>query len=372
MPIDHQRSRHLFLRLNRLLSRVPAHPTPEAVHQLRTTTRRVEALLEALAPEAGRNQRKLARGLKRVRRRAGRVRDLDVHQAALRSLKIGRDTTRKQQLMSDLAERRSAQERKLLKRLDKLSIADLKRRLRRAAQLALGPAAGPNPGRTSVRRIVPAPRPKPTEEPLAKALRMFGKLARETGPLTDANLHQFRTRCKRVRYVAEIAGDTRDVQSVVKEFKRLQDAVGTWHDWLTLTQTADQLFSSASDSALLNALQNITRAKFVEALRTSAEVKRALLAIRLPAPRPSGGGTRSKPPAPMESRPADARSAPTRPAAARPAAARPPGVRPVRKPKPAPAAQPVETPHEPEQPQAARPKPIQPEPSEPEVSKASA
>ena len=387
MPVDHQRSRHLFIKLNRLLSRVPAHPTPEAVHQLRTTTRRVEALLEALAPESDRNQRKLARSLKRVRRRAGRIRDLDVHLGALRSLKIGRDTSRKQQLINQLAERRSRQESKLLKRLDRISVQDLRRRLRRAAQLALGPAAeGPNPSRTAVRRTRPNPSPKPMEEPLARALRMFGRLVRETGPLTDANLHQFRTRSKRIRYVAEIGGDTREVQSVVKEFKRLQDAVGAWHDWLTLTQTADELFAGASDSALLNALQNITRAKFVEALRTSADVKRTLLAIRLPAPRPSGGGKRTMPPAPARSKaapPASARPAAHKPKPAR-AARRP---KPARKPKPSPEVQPVEAPPPPEQPEAAqpqaaspetaqpeaaRPKPTQPEPSEPDISEASA
>ncbi len=365
MPVDHQRTRHLFIKLNRLLSRVPARPTPEAVHQLRTTTRRVEALLEALAPESDRNQRKLARSLKRLRRRAGRIRDLDVHQAALRSLKIGRDTTRKQQLTTELAERRSRQERKLLKRLDNLSIQELRRRLRRAAQLALGPAAaGPKPAPASARRSRPALRPKPLEEPLAQALRMFGRLARETGPLTDANLHQFRTRCKRIRYVAEIGGDRRVVQNVVKEFKRLQDAVGTWHDWLTLTQTADKLFAGVSDSALLNALQNITRAKFVEALRTAADVKRTLLAIRLPAPRPSGGGKPALPPAPADSQAA-------RSQAGRSKAARRPGTRPhVRKPRSVPPAEappaPAEAPPEPA-PEAARPKPIQPEPSEPEV-----
>lgn len=356
MPIDQQRSRHLFLKLNRLLSRVPKNPTPEAVHQLRTTTRRIEALLETLAP-GHRRQRKLARNLKRVRRRAGRIRDLDVHQLALRSLKIGRDSTRKQQLLTELTERRSRQERKLLKRLDADSVGDLRKRLRRAAQEILRPANGRRRSQTSDASN-PDPRPKPVEEPLALALRKFARLARETGPLTDANLHQFRNRCKRIRYVAEMGGDHREVEQVVKEFKRLQDAVGTWHDWLTLTQTADELFASANDSALLNALQNITRAKFVEALRTASEAKRNLLAIRAPAPRPTRRPRRPK----------------ARVAARSPA--RRATKKTARKPKPAPAVESVEPQPqpepEPEQPEAVRPKPSQPEPSEPEVSKASA
>lgn len=344
------------MKLNRLLSRVPKNPTPEAVHQLRTTTRRIEAMLETLVPSQ-RSQRKLARSLKRVRRRAGRIRDLDVHQAALRSLKIGRDSTRKQQLLTELTERRSRQERKLLKRLDAASVGDLRKRLRRAAQEILRPANGRRRSRTSAASN-PGPRPKPVEEPLAMALRRFARLARETGPLTDANLHQFRNRCKRVRYVAEMGGDHREVEQVVKEFKRLQDAVGTWHDWLTLAQTADKLFAGASDSALLHALENITRAKFVEALRTASEVKRNLLAIRAPAPRPTRRRRRPQ------------QRTPARPAAARRAA---------RKPKPSPAVEPAEPQREapqpqpePEQPEAARPKPSQTEAQEPEPSKASA
>ncbi len=334
MAIDQQRSRHLFHRLTRLLGRVPSNPTPEAVHQLRTTTRRVEALLATLLPDAGRTQRKLARSLKRVRRRAGRIRDLDVHLAALRSLKIGRDSTRKQQLTNQLAERRSRQERKLLKRLDREAVADLRKRLRRAAEDVLKPSNGrrkPHAGSDPASRHPSGHK----MDPLATALRMFARLAREFGPLTDANLHQFRTRCKKVRYVAEMGGDRREVQNVVKELKRLQDAVGIWHDWLTLTQTADNLFAGASDSALLNALQNITRAKFVEALRTASEVKRKLLAIRVPAPRPT---TRAR--------------------------------RTIRKPAPVPAAEPTPQPAPSE---AARPKPSQPEAAAlPEPSEASA
>ncbi|MCI0355516.1 MAG: CHAD domain-containing protein [Acidobacteria bacterium] len=357
MPIDQQRTRSLFLKLNRLLSRVPAHPTPEAVHQLRTTTRRVEALLETLSSDADRNQRRLARSLKRVRRRAGRIRDLDVHQAALRSLKIGRDSTRKQQLMNQLAERRSRQERKLLKRLDAASIGDLRKRLRRAAQQVLRPANGRR--RAKAAATNPDHRPRPVEEPLAQALRLFAKLARETGPLTDANLHQFRTRCKRVRYVAEMGGDTREIQNVVKEFKRLQDAVGIWHDWLTLTRTADQLFAGASDSALLNALQNITRAKFVEALRTASDVKRNLLAIRVPVPRPARARKLPKP---------RAASHPVVRKAARPAKGKV-----ARKSVPVPAESSAEPQPQPEQPEAPPAKPSQPEASpEPETSKASA
>src|ERR1700730_3478228 len=68
------------------------HPKVDAVHQLRTGTRRVEATLETLAREAGARglgkdteeaRQRWLRQLKKVRRASGTVRDLDVHRELL-------------------------------------------------------------------------------------------------------------------------------------------------------------------------------------------------------------------------------------------------------------------------------------------------
>src|ERR1700748_2081805 len=67
-------------------------PKVEAVHQLRTGTRRVEATLETLAREAGARglgkaaeeaRQRWLRQLKKVRRASGTVRDFDVHRELL-------------------------------------------------------------------------------------------------------------------------------------------------------------------------------------------------------------------------------------------------------------------------------------------------
>ena len=62
--------------------------TPENVHKFRTSSRRVEVLVADLADNRSRNDKKLLKLLGRLRKKAGRVRDLDVQSAALRSLKI--------------------------------------------------------------------------------------------------------------------------------------------------------------------------------------------------------------------------------------------------------------------------------------------
>ena len=74
-----------------------------------------------------------------------------------------------------------------------------------------------------------------------------------------------------------MAGDDPEAKRIVSQIKRMQDAIGDWHDWLTLTQTAQKLFAEPVDSALLAALRNVTRAKFMEATRHASDLKRSLL-----------------------------------------------------------------------------------------------
>jgi CHAD domain-containing protein len=278
MAVDHQRTQHLFKKLSQLLGQCSTRPHPEAVHDLRTISRRVEALLDALSTEPDRNQRKLMRRLKRLRRRAGRVRDIDVQIIALRTLKIGRDSGRKAQLQRHLSERRARRERKLQNALDAETVRDLRRRLTRCEGALLAPPSVAKPAAPAAGTAPPAkPLQREEVQPVSLALRMFATVAKQQGAFTEATLHRFRTRCKRVRYVAEMAGDDPEAKRVVNQIKRMQDAIGDWHDWLTLAQTAQKLFAEPVDSPLIAALRNVTRAKFVEATRHASDLKRSLL-----------------------------------------------------------------------------------------------
>ena len=113
-------------------------------------------------------------------------------------------------------------------------------------------------------------------DPAADSLRRFASLARRTG-LTSENLHAFRTACKKVRYVAEMGAGQRS-QAIVASLKRVQDAIGDWHDWDALRTTAEDMFGRSLDSALVMALRNVTQAKFEEARHLALEVRRDLLA----------------------------------------------------------------------------------------------
>jgi CHAD domain-containing protein len=255
MPIDLKRSRLAFQRLGRELTRLTKEPAPDSVHKFRTNSRRVEALLSEVAPELNRNDKKLLKLLSRLRKKAGRVRDLDVEIASLRSLKIPEGNGHKSQFVDALVQERAKREQRLAKAFDRETAAELRKRLRRA--------------------VSEIDIPKNTE-PLTLTLSKLAKLGRDHVPLTEKTLHQYRIIGKRARYIAELADDDAEAKRVVDQLKHMQDVIGDWHDWLKLTQKAEALFGGVRDSALVAMLRNVTQAKFRESVDAVAETRAAL------------------------------------------------------------------------------------------------
>jgi CHAD domain-containing protein len=109
MSIAPKRSRVVFQKLEQDLSKLGSEPRAENVHRFRTGTRRLQILLGELSPKLERSQKKLLKLLGRIRKRAGKVRDLDVQLAALRALKVPREPRRKTQLVNHLIEVRARQ-----------------------------------------------------------------------------------------------------------------------------------------------------------------------------------------------------------------------------------------------------------------------
>ncbi len=93
-----------------------------------------------------------------------------------------------------------------------------------------------------------------------------------------------------------MAGKTPAATAAIEQFTRIQDAAGEWHDWLTLTGTAEDKLGRSS-SPLVSALRAITRSKFLEAVRVTTDAERNLLAQREGRARKA---PRAEPAAPVE------------------------------------------------------------------------
>lgn len=245
MSIASERSQLAFRKTERALLKLSDSQNVESVHGFRTTSRRLQTLLEHLLPERDRNQKKLLKMLDQIRRRAGRVRDLDVQLSALRSLKVPQEPRRKTQLMQGLIELRAKHEKKLRKILTKDMIREIRKRLKRGAKEVQS---------------------KTSLDPLMVARLMLKEVVRPAGPVSEDLLHQYRTVVKRARYAAEFAPKSPEAAQFIEQVKRLQDAVGNWHDWLTLTQSASKRLGEVNQSSLVAALHNITGSKFRHAV----------------------------------------------------------------------------------------------------------
>src|SRR6266567_1927991 len=247
----------MFQKMERALLKLSSGQDAESVHSFRTTSRRLQTLLEEVVPERDRNQKKLPKMLDRIRKRAGKLRDIDVQLAALRSLKVPQEPRRKTQLMHGLIELRAKHEKTLRKLLSKEKIREIRKRLKRASRKVKSETG---------------------RDALGVARAMLAKVVRPAGPVTEDVLHQYRIAVKRARYAAELAPKSAEGERLIAQLKRLQDAVGNWHDWLTLTQTAARQIGDINESSLVAALHNVTGGKFrraVAALSASPTIQTA-------------------------------------------------------------------------------------------------
>jgi CHAD domain-containing protein len=271
MSIAPERSQLAFQKMERALLKLSSKRDAESVHGFRTTSRRLQTLLEEIIPERGRNHKKLLKMLDRIRKRAGKVRDIDVQLAALRSLRVPQEPRRKTQLMHGLIELRAKHDNKLRKMLNKQAVRDIQKRLKRGAKRVKSGAG---------------------QEALAVARSMMARVVCPAGLITEDVLHQYRVVVKRARYAAEFAPKSANATQFVADVKRLQDALGNWHDWLTLTHTAVKRIGDVNQSSLVAALHHVTAGKFrhaVAALSASPTIHAPnLLSVPLEQPRKPG------------------------------------------------------------------------------------
>jgi len=266
MATTSERCQLVFRKVERDLEKLSAEPKADRVHSFRTSTRRLETLLEELIADRTRKQKKLLKMLRGIRKQAGKVRDLDVQLSALRSLKVPLEPRRKTQLLQGLIELRVTHEKKLRKALTKQATREIRKRLKKVSKEV---------------------KLKNSREPLAAAYELLSRVAPHGGPVTEDVLHRCRVLVKCARYAAEFAPPSPAAAQFIAQMKRLQDILGNWHDWLTLTHTATERLGDVNQSPLVAVLHNVSGGKFrqaVAAVTASPALQTGPKRVSLPPP----------------------------------------------------------------------------------------
>jgi CHAD domain-containing protein len=219
-----------------------ADPKAKPVHRLRTTTRRIEgqfALLSTLPslPDYHQQTQQAKRLLKKLRRAAGNVRDIDVQMGLIEAVAPGDASMplKKEagRLLRKLDTDRERSSQKLMKILDRrqsdlaLVLESLLDELKPVENLSLSSTELASVSQGWFKDNLPAePKAGPDDPDYLHSIRKLAKLARyiaENGP----------KRAKRPRRLAE-------------SFEKLQQSGGDWHDWLVLAEIARDALGEAS------------------------------------------------------------------------------------------------------------------------------
>jgi CHAD domain-containing protein len=245
----------------------------DAVHRVRTGSRRLQAMLEAMLRENAtfaqdHPARPWLRQLKQIRRAAGPVRDLDVHRNLLENL-VGKaalpdSDTNPLDKQAEMLDDWLKSERKHLAR-------GMQKQIRKRQH-------GLAERQTAVMHAIDSVPPETVRTGRsadAVALEDFVR-AVDAMPLLDAeNLHDFRKATKKARYVAESATQKGPYSSVAKALKRVQDAIGEWHDWqCLLEETETALGKDAPD--LSAHLEREVERHFKAAIKTTQTMRARL------------------------------------------------------------------------------------------------
>ena len=227
---------------------------PKAVHELRTRTRKVEAITAALPLASKHLPDKLLKSLKPLRKAAGKIRDMDVFLAKANSLLRGRDEasfnrllTHLQQMRTDgahhLAEKVQRRRTKTQKRLKKFS-----RRVKKHCE----------------------------SEPLdaRQAYTLFDELSRWP-TLTPDNLHDFRIKVKELRYMMQLVSGAN--AGFMTALDRAKVQIGSWHDWAELRIIASELLETESDQAAINEIANEENRSLKSAMRAAQNLRTRFL-----------------------------------------------------------------------------------------------
>lgn len=268
VPLNPKRVLKPARKLRKLLKRMPKQPAPEQVHDLRTNTRRFEAVLAAVSPDAVRKEKRLLKDLAGIRKKAGRVRDMDVLTDYVAGLKANGEDDCRVRLIEHLGAVRKSDARKLHRAITSHGSS---------ARSGLKSASA------RLEKILCADGYKkncdPIEAPaqaIASALKLESKLF-EPSRLSRNNLHSYRLRVKELHNVLRTSENSTN-HEFVETLNSVKDLIGLWHDWEELLAIAQEVLDH-SNCKLIRELKSSADRKYVDALAQAESMRKKYLRI---------------------------------------------------------------------------------------------
>jgi CHAD domain-containing protein len=232
---------HLHMELAECLVAYRAYPDKHTVHSLRTTARRIAALLRKVLDDHPRTIRlnskieKALHQLKKIWRAAGPVRDLDVQRKLIVEIaatyRIAESAKRRKEASSEckrldhnLHRRRKQLAAKLTKTL-------------KDVEPTLGRALNRVPDAMENMREISA---------LKTTRRIVLDNQLDLNYVSAEKLHRYRKRTKAARYLAEMQKTSPMAQRLAKRLKRVLDDIGRWHDLMLLSRESKAVLGKQS------------------------------------------------------------------------------------------------------------------------------
>jgi len=254
MSLNTDRIEKDLRKLRNLVKKVPRNPTPEEIHRLRTRVRRFEVELQASGLDAQRKAKWLLRQLARIRKRAGKVRDMDVLTAHLSTVRIDGERDCLIQLFEFLGTKRYEKAERLHQVVNKYRDTINKRlkKIARVLEKRMGSSAA--------------------NAATSAAMQSSAELA-TYGSLNRGNLHEYRLKLKELRNILQM-GEDAPKKEFVESLEKIKDEIGEWHDWEELNSIAAKILDHSAGCKLKRQLKGITQQKYESALSSANKLQR--------------------------------------------------------------------------------------------------
>lgn len=258
--------------LSKTITNLSGDAAPKEVHKLRTSTRRVEAIAEALALNGGKKSRRLLKSIESIRKAAGSVRDMDVLSANARRLArytAGESLNRLLEHLQTARQQYAAELHHAVSHRRK----SVRQNLKEYAKLAEPALTAADSGASQNRQ--PG---HPHEGLQAAAMNLVRGLA-EWPALDASNIHPFRLKVKELRYTLQLEADADP--ALIDALTGVQRRIGDWHDWQQLEEIAREVLDAGRDAALLARINWTTRRRFSQALKAANDLRGRYLSMPL-------------------------------------------------------------------------------------------